>query len=324
MRAITRGLYGPFLAQLVVVRRCNLSCGYCNEFDETSEPVPTEVLKARIDKLKELGTFSLEFTGGEPMLHPDITELISYARSKSFHKVMMISNAYLLNEKKVQALNDAGLMEMQVSVDGVLPNDVTVKVLKPMLPKLRMLARTAKFPVVLSAVLGATTPGEALKVVEAAQEFGFRPRVLVLHDGTGQIQLDDEGKAAFASIKEMLGGRRFREAHDYRERILQTGSAPFKCRAGSRYLYVDEFGDVHWCSQTRGVFKKALLEYSKSDLKTQFYTKKTCADSCTIGCVRTQSAYDEWRGQPLDFDGPRRLPLVQNGPSAGSPPAPLK
>src|SRR3954464_3616848 len=106
MGVLNRGLYGPFLAQLVVVRRCNLSCTYCNEFDEESEPVPTEVLKARIDKLKELGTFSLEFTGGEPMLHPEIAELIRYARSKSFHKVMMISNAYLLNEKKVRALND--------------------------------------------------------------------------------------------------------------------------------------------------------------------------------------------------------------------------
>ena len=313
MGVLNRGLYGPFLAQLVVVRRCNLSCGYCNEFDETSEPVPTEVLKARIDKLKELGTFSLELTGGEPMLHPEITELVRYARSKSFHKVMMISNAYLLNQKKVEALNDAGLMEMQVSVDGVLPNDVTVKVLKPMLPKLRMLARSAKFPVVLSAVLGATSPGEALEVVEAARQFGFRPRVLVLHDGTGQMQLDEAGQEAFARVKEMLGGRRFREAHDYRERILQTGRAPFKCRAGSRYLYVDEFGDVHWCSQTRGVFKKPLLEYGAADLKTQFYTKKTCSDACTIGCVRTQSAYDEWRGQPLDFEGPRRLPLVQGG-----------
>ncbi len=313
MRALNRGLYGPFLAQLVVTRKCNLTCGYCNEFDEVSEPVPTEVLKQRIDKLKELGTFSLEFTGGEPMLHPDITELIAYARSKSFHKVMMISNAYLLNEKKVKALNEAGLMEMQVSVDGVLPNDVTVKVLKPMLPKLRMLARTAKFPVVLSAVLGATNPDEALKVVEAAREFGFRPRVLVLHDGSGQIELDEAGQKAFAQVKDLLGGRRFREARGYRERILQGGTAPFKCRAGSRYLYVDEFGDIHWCSQTRGVFQKPLLEYSQSDLKTQFYTKKTCADACTIGCVRTQSAYDEWRGQPLSFEGPRRLPLVQNG-----------
>jgi MoaA/NifB/PqqE/SkfB family radical SAM enzyme len=109
----------------------------------------------------------------------------------------------------------------------------------------------------------------------------------------------------------MLGGRRFGEAHDYRERILQTGKAPFKCRAGSRYLYVDEFGDISWCSQTRGVFKKSLNEYLQSDLKTQFYTKKTCADSCTIGCVRTQSAYDEWRAQPLSFEGGRRLPLLQ-------------
>lgn len=311
MGVLNRGLYGPFLAQLVVVRKCNLSCGYCNEFDEVSEPVVLDVLKARIDKLKELGTFSLELTGGEPMLHPEIDELIRYARKKSFHKVMMISNAYLMNEKKVRALNAAGLMELQVSVDGVLPNDVTVKVLKPLLPKLRMLARTANFKVVLSAVLGATSPAEALQVVAAAKELGFRPRVLVLHDGTGQIQLDEEGKAAFARVKDTLGGRRFGEAHDYRERILQTGSAPFKCRAGSRYLYVDEFGDIHWCSQTRGVFKKPLLEYKKSDLKTQFYTKKTCADACTIGCVRTQSAYDEWRAQPLSFGGARRLPLVQ-------------
>ena len=179
-----------------------------------------------------------------------------------------------------------------------------------MLPKLRMLAKTAKFNVVLSAVLGATNPQEALKVVEAAREFGFRPRVLVLHDGTGQMHLDEAGQRAFAKVKEMLGGRRFSEAHDYRERILREGHAPFKCRAGSRYLYVDEFGDVHWCSQTRGVFKKPLLEYTHEDLKTQFYTKKTCADACTIGCVRTQSAYDEWRSQPLDFEGARRLPLV--------------
>lgn len=173
-----------------------------------------------------------------------------------------------------------------------------------------MLARTARTPVVLSAVLGATTPAETVQVVETAKQFGFRTRVLVLHDATGQMQLDEAGQEAFVRIKRKLGERRFSEAHDYRERILQDGKAPFKCRAGSRYLYVDEFGDVHCCSQTRGVFRKPLLEYQHSDLKTQFYTKKTCADACTIGCVRTRSAYDEWRAQPLKFEGPRRLPLI--------------
>jgi MoaA/NifB/PqqE/SkfB family radical SAM enzyme len=310
MNPLTRLAYSPFLAQLVVIRRCNLSCGYCNEFDETSDPVDTAALKARVDHLKLLGTFSIEFTGGEPMMHPDIFELIRYARSKAFAKVMMISNAYLLNERKIEALNEAGLMELQVSVDGVVPNDVTVKVLKPMLPKLRALAKVARFKVVLSAVLGAAKPEEVLTVVRTANELGFRPRVLVLHDATGRMQLSAGDQAAFAEVKKAIGGRRFREARDYRERILRTGRAPFKCRAGSRYLYVDEFGDVHWCSQTRGVFKKPLLEYGASDLRAQFHTKKTCSDSCTIGCVRTQSAYDEWRPQPDGFEGPRRLPLI--------------
>ncbi len=304
-----RLLYSPFLAQLVVVRRCNLTCGYCNEFDETSEPVPTDILRARIDKLKALGTFSLELTGGEPLLHPDIAQLISYARERDFYKVMMISNAYLLNQRKVEELNEAGLMEMQVSVDGVLPNDVTVKVLKPMLPKLRVLSQFAKFKVVLSAVLGAAKPEEVLTVVRTAKELGFRPRVLVLHDGGGQMRLSAGEKEVFAEVRRELG-QRFTEAGDYRDRLLNEGSAPFKCRAGSRYLYVDEHGDIAWCSQTRGVFKKALSSYTPGDLRQQFHTRKDCASSCTIGCVRTQSAYDEWRPQPNAFDGPRRLPLA--------------
>ena len=311
MNPLTRLAYAPFLAQLVIIRRCNLACGYCNEFDDSSDPVDTAALKARIDRLKALGTFSLELTGGEPMLHPDVYELIRYARAKSFTKVMMISNAYLLNERKIEALNEAGLMELQVSVDGVKPNDVTVKVLEPMMPKLRALAKAARFKVVLSAVLGATKPEEVLTVAQTARELGFRPRVLVLHDGSGQLQLSEEERATFAQVKKTVGTRRFREAGDYRDRILQTGKAPFKCRAGSRYLYVDELGDVHWCSQMREAFKKPLLEYTEQDLKQQFYTHKSCADACTIGCVRTQSAYDEWRGQPgEDNGGRRRLPVV--------------
>jgi MoaA/NifB/PqqE/SkfB family radical SAM enzyme len=245
-----RLLYSPFLAQLVVIRRCNLACGYCSEFDESSPPVPSEALRARIDRLKELGTFSLELTGGEPMLHPEIYDLVAYARRRDFYKVMMISNAYLLSEAKVRRLNDAGLMELQVSVDGVQPNDVTVKVLKPLLPKLEMLARSARFKVVLSAVLGSCPPKEALEVVHTARRLGFRPRVLVLHDQHGQMRLDADERATLQQLRRELG-RGFREASDYRLRILQSGAAPFKCRAGSRYLYVDELGDVAWCSQTR-------------------------------------------------------------------------
>jgi len=293
---LRRLLYSPFLAQLVVTRRCNLSCRYCNEFDETSPPVPTEVLKARIDKLKALGTFSLELTGGEPLLHPDIYDLIAYARGLRFHKVMMISNAFLLNEERAGRLADAGLDELQISVDGVKANDDTRKVLDTLRPKLEQLARLARFEVVLSGVLGAAPPSEVFEVVDFAKRQGFRPRVLVLHDDRGRMTLTDEERRAFEQVKAALG-RGFGEARDYRQRLLEQGRAPFKCRAGSRYLYVDEEGMVHWCSQTRDRFGLPLADYDFDELRRQFHHPKPCAPTCTVGCARTQSWPDEWRPQ---------------------------
>lgn len=293
---LDRLLYAPYLAQLVVTRRCNLACGYCNEFDQTSQPVPTDVLKARIDKLKALGAFAIEFTGGEPMLHPDICELIRYARGLRFTKVMMISNAYLLNEKIVGQLSDAGLQEMQISVDGVNPNDVTVKVLKPLRRKLEAVARAARFKVVLSGVVGSGTANETLEVVEFAKANGFRPRVLVLHDHDGQLKMTPDDLVAYQRVRKAIGGR-FKEAGDYRTALMTTGSAPFKCRSGSRYVYVDEFGMVRWCSQTREVWGKSLESYTVDDLKAQFHTPKTCNTRCTVGCARTCSAPDQWRPQ---------------------------
>src|SRR5262250_1440871 len=66
---LKRLLYSPFLVQLVVTRRCNLSCTYCNEFDDYSDAVPTEDLKRRMRQIKQLGAWAVEFTGGEPMMH---------------------------------------------------------------------------------------------------------------------------------------------------------------------------------------------------------------------------------------------------------------
>lgn len=293
---LNRLLYSPFLTQMVVTRRCNLSCAYCNEYDQVSDPVPYETLTARIDKIKALGCFALELTGGEPMMHPRIFDLIRYSRDKRFTKTMMISNAFLFNEAKVGKLNDAGLQELQISVDGVTPNDITVKVLNPLRRKLLAVQKVAKFTVVLSAVLGAAPPAEVLEVVKFAKEHGFRPRVLVLHDGQGRVEMTTEQLALYAQVKEALG-ERFKEAHDYRTRIVETGSAPFKCRAGSRYLYVSEFGKVHWCSQTRETFGIPLEDYTKADLKTQFDTFKSCNPTCTLGCARSTSRVDEWRPQ---------------------------
>ncbi len=288
--------HGPFLAHLVVTRRCNLSCGYCNEFDRTSAPVPREVLEARLAKLRALRTWMVCLTGGEPTLHPDLVALLERMRSLGFRRRQLITNGYLLREELVEGLNEAGLTDLQISIDGVKRNATTVKVLEPLRPRLELLARRARFEVVVSAVIGSAPPAEALEVVRFTRELGLTPRIVLLHDGEGRLRLTPEDRAAFQEVKRLLG-RRGREAADYRQRLLDRGGAPFRCRSGARYLYVDEEGQVHWCSQTRALFSRDLLAYGDRDLAEQFRAGKPCAAECTVGCARSASAYDGWRGQ---------------------------
>ena len=289
--------YGPRLAQMVIVRRCNLECGYCNEYDKTSEPVPAATVKAWVDRLAELSCLFVEFTGGETLLHPDLPELVAYASSYKFLERWIITNGYLLSPSVIQRLNDAGLTHLQISVDGVTPNTTTVKVLEPLRKKLEHLEKHARFEVQVNAVLGAGNDAEVLDVVRYAKQAGFVPRVLVIHDHSGASCLDAKGKELLAKVYDVVGAK-WNEAGDYRTRIVNEGSAPFRCRAGARYLYIDEFGVVNWCSQQRGVFGKPLLDYEWTDLKQQFYTAKPCSETCTVGCARTASRFDEWRGQP--------------------------
>src|SRR5205814_697218 len=109
--------------------RCNLSCSYCSEYDKVSEPVPTEVLEERLRKLKSLGTFGISLTGGEPTLHPQLPDLIRKCRKLGFFRTGMISNGFFLRPELIEVLNEAGLQEMQISIDGVKGNDATQKVL---------------------------------------------------------------------------------------------------------------------------------------------------------------------------------------------------
>jgi MoaA/NifB/PqqE/SkfB family radical SAM enzyme len=289
--------YSPFLTQMVVIRRCNLSCGYCSEYDKTSDPVPVQVLEDRLRKLKELGTFGISLTGGEPTLHPELPRLIRTCRELRFYRTGMITNGFLLRPELIETLNPAGLQKMQISIDGVHANETTQKVLNNLKKRLQWLRDHARFQVVVSSVIGACPPEEAEEVVSFALKMGFAARVLLVHDEHGQVNLNTEELRSFRNVVGMLP-RRWREPSDYRERLIRQGSAPFKCRAGSRYLYIDEYGMVNWCSQTRTVWSKPLMGYTRNDLREQFYKYKSCHATCTLNCARSQSYFDNWRRQP--------------------------
>src|SRR5712691_6764307 len=125
VREFVRGLTHtahPLLVQIIPIRRCNIDCGYCNEYDKVSAPVPTDAMLRRIDTLKRLGTSVVAFSGGEPMLHPDLDDLIRHIRGLGM-MAGLITNGYFLLPKRIEALNAAGLDFLQISIDNVEPDE---------------------------------------------------------------------------------------------------------------------------------------------------------------------------------------------------------
>ena len=295
----------PVLAHIIPIRRCNLSCTYCNEFDDFSKPVPTDEMLRRIDLLAALGTSIISFSGGEPLLHPDLDALIARIR-KDGRLAGMITNGFLLNEDRIKKLNRAGLDHMQISIDNVKPDDVSKKSLKTLDLRLQLLAEHADFHVNINSVVGGGihNPHDAIVVAERAVELGFTSTVGIIHDSDGQLQpLLESEQEIYLKVRDM-GKKNYARLNYFQDNIAHGKENKWKCRAGARYLYVCEEGLVHYCSQQRGYPGKPLGEYTKDDIRREFLTEKGCAPRCTVACVHYTSYMDFWRA-------PQTIPAPQ-------------
>ena len=246
--------------------------------------------------LAALGTTIITISGGEPLLHPHLEEIVRRIRR---HGILagMITNGYLLTPQRIEHLNRAGLDHLQISIDNVQPDEVSKKSLKVLDRKLQMLAHYAIFQVNINSVLGSPVrhPDDALAVARRALELGFTSTVGILHDHDGQLQpLGEHQQDLFAQIMQM-GKRSYARFNQFQKNISQGIANDWRCRAGSRYLYICEDGLVHYCSQQRGFPAIPLEKYTPDHLAHEYHTQKTCAPHCTVSCVQQIAMLDNWR-----------------------------
>lgn len=104
-----------------VTKRCNLYCEHCYAAAET-EPaageLTTEEGYALLDDLADYGVPVVLFSGGEPTMRPDLSDLVAYAIDRGIRPVLS-TNGTLLTEERVAELADAGIAYVGVSVDGL-------------------------------------------------------------------------------------------------------------------------------------------------------------------------------------------------------------
>ena len=300
----------PVLVHVIPTRRCNLACTYCNEFDDVSQPVALEEMKRRLDILAGMGTSVITISGGEPLLHPEIEEIIRHIRQRGMI-AGMITNGFLLTKEKIERLNAAGLEHLQISIDNTTPDEVSKKSLKTLDQKLELLGHDAYFQVNINSVLGSGVkdPEDALRIAHRAVELGLTSTVGIIHDHNGQLKpLGPREIEIFEEVM-TLGKRSFSRFNGFQHRVARGKEHDWRCRAGSRYLYICEDGLVHWCSQQRGYPGIPLEKYTVEMRRREYLTEKPCAARCTVSCVQQIGILDNWRA-------PQKLKALPMAPPA--------
>jgi MoaA/NifB/PqqE/SkfB family radical SAM enzyme len=312
LSAVPRVLFSnaPLDAQLIVTRRCNLSCGYCSEYDNVSQPVETEVLKQRIDVLHNLGSVNITMLGGEPLLHPDIAELVRYAGTKS--NTSIVTNGFLLRNGVIQSLNEAGLNNLTVSVDTLQadPSRYIQKSFRSLKTRLARLQALAKFDVHVTAVLCESSKDDFRELIDEIGGMGFRMSVNLIHNAKGYVTISGD---PYVELYEdfYTKGKPFTFLdYEYGRKLLAGETPDWKCRAGARYLYVDEHGLVQLCASQLGRLAKPILEYTQADLDANAQTYKGCEEGCSVGCA--------FRCSLVDNDKPAFLKALAQGLKRGT------
>jgi MoaA/NifB/PqqE/SkfB family radical SAM enzyme len=243
------------------------------------------------------------FSGGEPMLHPDLDDLIRHIRARGM-MAGLITNGYFLVPKRIEELNAAGLDFLQISIDNVEPDEVSKKSLRLLDKKLQHLKDYAAFDVNINSVLGGgiKNPEDARTINNRARQLGFSTSIGIIHDGTGRLKaLGTVERTVFDEVSAAINGagqvvkNLYSGIRSFQDNLADGKPNVWRCRAGARYLYICEDGLVHYCSQQRGYPGVPLESYTTSDIRREFSTPKSCAPYCTVGCVHRVSTMDFWR-----------------------------
>jgi MoaA/NifB/PqqE/SkfB family radical SAM enzyme len=142
---------------------------------------------------------------------------------------------------------------------------------------------------------GIHNPQDAVAVGTRALELGFTSTIGIIHDGSGQLKpLQPEEREVYRRMKS-FEKKNYSRFNHFQDAIADARPNNWRCRAGSRYLYVCEDGLVHYCSQQRGYPARPLAEYTIDDVRREFLTEKGCAPHCTVSCVHQISYIDHWR-----------------------------
>jgi len=267
-----------FQAFLYITHRCNLRCLYCNfPFQETSE-LSTEQWLGVIDQLAERGCRRVTFLGGEPLLRPDLPDLLRRARKRGL--ACVLSTNGILVPEMISTLRTIQTLVISLDAAGPANDEVRGRGVFKAVAKAVVSAREARIPVKINAVLSDKTASELDGLVRFVESYDLALTINVVRSGgrdlwrearlikpqddeIRRLLLDIAGRAEknsrfllspescrYASLWRDYGVDRYEAGDlDPSDPLLRRGPA---CRAGRSFLSINADGNVYPCVTTFG------------------------------------------------------------------------
>lgn len=299
----------PLGGTIELTDRCNLSCLHCY----INQPVgaqtirqnelSTDEVKGIIDQITDAGCLYLLFTGGEPLLRPDFTEIYKYAKRHGL-LISLFTNATLINDEIADLLADMSIYTIEVSLYGATRATYEAVTQRPgsferCINGIKRL-KSRGIPVGLKSVLLRTNVHELDAMKELADELGMPFR----YDGTIWPRINgDEGpydqrltasEMITLDTQDIERNQQWREAYDKFSGRLARNEHVFSCGAGYHTFHIDSMGRMSICIMVREPsydllqipFKEAWEALGKlRDLK---HTKTTECQTCLAGPLCSQ------------------------------------
>ncbi len=236
--------------RISVTKRCNFACVYCH--DEGQGPTtraghrdPEEMTVEEIERLvrlsRELGIRSVKFTGGEPLVRPDMEAIVDRT-VRHIPDVSLTTNGAML-ERRAEYLRDAGLKRVNVSVDSLDPDQfrsIRGGGLAPVLRGVREALRVGLTPVKLNMVVFRSTLENIPAMIDyVGSEDGLR---LQLIEFMPELVAHREWMSDIAAVKSWL------ETHASRVLVREMHHRRVYLFQGAEVELVDPVGNAEFCA----------------------------------------------------------------------------
>lgn len=291
----------PIFATIATNNACQSHCRYCKIPARRQPELSTEQMRKLIREMAACGIQRLGIWGGEPLLRPDIEEIVSCAKENNLYTTLD-TNGYLI-PKKTKLLER--LDHLIISLDG--PQEAHDANREPGSYEKAMAAIeiASQSPVALWTIT-VLTINNIYKVdwiLKEAEKYGFTPTFQVLHhsDHFGVNNplrpSDEEYRECLQYLKEAkLKGRKIGNSIQCLDHLInwkdyshntstESGSAWKKCWAGQFYLNIDADGCLYPCSLLIGDHQGPdAIELGFAEAAKQLRQKLLPCQSCSATC----------------------------------------